>query len=1241
MVLNSWPTGLNISGNLPAFIASASSSETITVTLKRGTEVIIEEKYDPDANGKLKVDYRKIIDNLLLIEVPPFLPGVFVQTKGVGSFSATFVSSNGIDQQIINFTVVKGGVEGIVDQQLFLENNFLTWQPQVKEIKYHDPEFLTYYSAINSEVKLKAFFANGDQTITFANLNSNELNTVNVNYGNVASSFTDVVLYFDVWIEAPGGIRLTSIQRYVLTNKVYENESLIVFENSVGGIDVIRLTGQIEEKNTSSISNALFDEYVVEFDSLPERAFTINSGYLKNNRETQWAVDLINSLQKYLILDGNLTPVYSDKPEISAVKGELASFEITLLCSKKTRYLNLTRQTNALQNLTISTNTGQVFFLAPRLNDLQWANGNDVLVPVQFPYENFFRKISLASIINGAGGGIANELDPTVPLHVKSITQAQIIKWDSAAISSDFYTKTEIAAILNGAPSLAGYNKANWDAAFSWGNHAGLYQPLENQRLSKSDSVAFVGADIASVLSIPTAAPTAPVPGKVYLYASGVAGGGGTPPTAGYFIGLQDVDPSALADQYVPYYDAASGKFKFRANNFGSISWTSISGRPTKLSDLSNDLGNYGNWITAAQGAALFHPLENQRLSTGDEVSFQSMTVNDLYSYVDLRAAGNLLLGGTAQVDVALALYNGVGSRYTTVTAQNVNADIALLLPNAAGTLALVSQIPTNVVQNDGGTYNLNINGNATAWAGNYNTNAPKNPNYFLVNEGSADWGYASLGQVSTALGLNNGSTLNNNISGSALLWNGTPFTAGNISGSPYFITLNSSATNAGYSSLGQVSAALGVNNGSTLNNNISGSATTWAGKTGDLTNLGTSLSYLYGSDYANGNAARAWDASQVKAFLGLPSSGAYDLQWVTNNGGKTTNAIQVTGGNGSGFGKGIIMFYEPSYGSVGAGVVQAHNYITDETLPLILNATGGKVGIGTASPREKLEVNGNIIAGGGNLKVIYDILENYGSPLKINAAGGLPLLLQNNGSSVMAIVSGNVGIGTNTPNYKLDVGGDGYFSSDLRVSGKLYAQRSGADGSSWTTSQVEITGTNPGIGFHFPGIYGAALYMNNNGTLNWGGAGISTGSFMSASDYISGLRIFAGYDSGIAGSINTNDYLRISGNGGVYWPTHGIEFSNTDANGDTIALAASGGAVGFKLKTGGGVTRGYVYADNSNSIGFLTSNGSWGLRVDNTGNAFATNKLSAPTVDATAELIIPRSAPVAPISGKAYLYSI
>lgn len=59
-------------------------------------------------------------------------------------------------------------------------------------------------------------------------------------------------------------------------------------------------------------------------------------------------------------------------------------------------------------------------------------------------------------------------------------------------LSSNYYTQTQINSFFGGTTPIGGYNKTNWDLAFSWGNHAGLYPTISRFM----DSVAALRADI-------------------------------------------------------------------------------------------------------------------------------------------------------------------------------------------------------------------------------------------------------------------------------------------------------------------------------------------------------------------------------------------------------------------------------------------------------------------------------------------------------------------------------------------------------------------------------------------------------------------------------------------------------------------------------------------------------------------------------------------------------------------------
>ncbi|MFA7676222.1 MAG: hypothetical protein WCY28_02315, partial [Candidatus Shapirobacteria bacterium] len=115
----------------------------------------------------------------------------------------------------------------------------------------------------------------------------------------------------------------------------------------------------------------------------------------------------------------------------------------------------------------------------------------------------------------------------------------------------------------------------------------------------------------------------------------------------------------------------------------------------------------------------------------------------------------------------------------------------------------------------------------------------------------------------------------------------------------------------------------------------------------------------------------------------------------------------------------------------------------------LVLNPNGGNVGIGTTSPTDKLTVDSGSIRlsnlGATNTRGIIfseSSSDNYSILYDgIGASTENKLIFNTNlgGGSIMTFKgNGNVGIGTTNPTYKLDVAGNGNFSTNLRVGGTL-----------------------------------------------------------------------------------------------------------------------------------------------------------------------------------------------------------
>lgn len=406
--------------NLKKFIIS--SDAQISFVLKKGTEEVLSQRYDPDSQGRIEIDMRDVVHAQLSFDFRGSAVRTYEQTNLHAEFTAE------IDGQAVNFHAVRGGVDNLADTATnFLTQNWLTWQPTVKPVTYYTPEFLTYYAPVAGVVKLRGYFVGDDGQVTsqkdieLCNVEAGKAYTIPVEYQVVVSLLypDGKPGYYDVWVENASGERLTYIQRYYADAMRSISEDWVLFENSLGGVDCFRAYGKTNLEADHTHNLAEVDEMSEEYRVDTERKYEKNTGHLSKD-EARWLLDFFPSQKKYIYVGSYLRQIVVVESNVTGNLRELpTNYTFTYKYADARPLLNLPRTDVPADMLDITIPEVGNFTIPPRLAEvprLPLSEGD--LFPVQNPYSETWSTTTagaLAEVVGqllaaaaGTGGGVGH-----------------------------------------------------------------------------------------------------------------------------------------------------------------------------------------------------------------------------------------------------------------------------------------------------------------------------------------------------------------------------------------------------------------------------------------------------------------------------------------------------------------------------------------------------------------------------------------------------------------------------------------------------------------------------------------------------------------------------------------------------------------------------------------------------------------------------------------------------------------
>lgn len=411
MTIDQQPPSLCFVGNLKDIILT-SEEEVISFIMTLDGDNVISEDYIPDNDGKIRIPIEHLIDEFLSVSVPPDNL-LYEQTLGARTFGVT-IEDDVADPVVFTFIVIKGGVDrkSLVTAD-FVRENFLTWQPQTKYIRSTDINFLSYYVTAAAKVFVKAYFTGGsDETIELHDLPDEGLFTFGCGFTYINSLFETQPIYYDIFVQSVGLTEgepdfVSFTQRYVLTDKVYDFDDHFVFENSLGGIDSIRFSGEKKLVNANKFDIGLFfDEISDEYQVNPDKAFEKNTGYFRSKAELNWSQDFFSSKQKYLQTETEIVRILTKDPELSDIKHQIAAADFVFIFTEQTKYIDGLKALELIDLLTIIGPNDEEYYLVPRLWTFPEIDDPTLAIwPVQKQGEPGWKSLTYQNLINAIFAG--------------------------------------------------------------------------------------------------------------------------------------------------------------------------------------------------------------------------------------------------------------------------------------------------------------------------------------------------------------------------------------------------------------------------------------------------------------------------------------------------------------------------------------------------------------------------------------------------------------------------------------------------------------------------------------------------------------------------------------------------------------------------------------------------------------------------------------------------------------------
>lgn len=321
------PQELNYTLSLPRLLYKSDKSST-TVTLYRGADKILEEKYFPfDAETPLELDFDTLIDGLQTIDYPK-ADGIITHSNAAGIYKLLVTDTDGSKE--INFTAMKGFRNNPeLDLEFFFSTTWLNVPTLRRLVRSFQPLHLTAFAREKINIKVIALFEDKTtETFSFGTMVSGQVQTVDVSPYLIQRRSAKKVIEYTVFGADDEGKLIMNRCIYVIDPADIYSEDYFVFLNRIGGWDSMALTGQKTNSYKNVPSLALFDKRTIKYADERTRTVKKNTGYISGHADRILTIEMINSDQCYHVLDGAARLINFKEPTFDYIDGSLNEVDL-------------------------------------------------------------------------------------------------------------------------------------------------------------------------------------------------------------------------------------------------------------------------------------------------------------------------------------------------------------------------------------------------------------------------------------------------------------------------------------------------------------------------------------------------------------------------------------------------------------------------------------------------------------------------------------------------------------------------------------------------------------------------------------------------------------------------------------------------------------------------------------------------------------------------------------------------